>query len=70
MSNIEVAVSTSSLGVDHSLGDSLSVELGKLVDQVDILEKDGASSAGGHRVLVVVNWVSSAGSQSLSLHLI
>ena len=50
MSNIEVAVSTSSLSVNHSLWDSLSVELSELVDEVDILEEDGSSRASSHRV--------------------
>lgn len=63
-----MAMSTCTLGVNNSLGDSLSVELGKLVDQVEVLEEDGASRAGSHRVLVVVDRHASAGCQSLSFH--
>lgn len=68
MSNIEVAVSSSSLSVDHSLRDSFAVELGELIDEMDILKEKGSSSSSAHRVLVIVYWVASACSQSLSLH--
>lgn len=68
MSNIEVAVSSSSLGVDNSFRDSLTVELSQLVDEVNVLEKEWSSGASAHRVLIVINWVTSASSQSFSLH--
>jgi hypothetical protein len=70
VSHLEVAVSTGSLGVDDSLGDSLSVKLGELVNQVEVLEEDGSSGASGDRVLVVVDRHASACCQSFSFHLI
>jgi len=70
VSHFEVAVGTGSLGVDDSLGDSLSVKLGELVNQVEVLQEDGSSGASGHRVLVVVNRHASACCQSFSFHLI
>lgn len=40
--DLEVAERAGTLGVDHSLGDSLSVEVGKRVDQVEVLQQQGA----------------------------
>ena len=46
---------TSTLGVDNSLGDSLTGEVSELVEKVEVLSQDGAAGASGHRVLVVVD---------------
>jgi len=37
----------------HALGDAFAVEVLQLLDQVEILDQDGAARAGGLRVLVV-----------------
>jgi hypothetical protein len=55
VSDFEVTVSTGTLGVDDSFGDSFSVETGELVDQIEILEEDWAVFSSGEGVLVVVN---------------
>ena len=56
MSNLKVAVCACTLGMDNSLRDSLSVELGEFVDQVEVLKKDGSSGASSLRELVAFNW--------------
>ena len=43
MSNLKVAVCASTLSMDNSLRDSLSVELGEFVDQMEVLKQDGSS---------------------------
>jgi hypothetical protein len=50
-------VGTSSLGVDNTLGDTLAVKVRNLVNQVEVLEQDGAEFAGSQRVLVVIDGV-------------
>jgi hypothetical protein len=55
MSDFKEAVGTCSLGVDHSLRNSFSVELSELIDQSEVLKEKGASRTSCHRVLVVVN---------------
>ena len=47
MGDFEDSMSTGSLSVDHSLGDSLSVELCELVNQMHVLEEDGSSGSSG-----------------------
>lgn len=39
MGNLKVTVGSSSLGVDNTLGDTLTVKVGQLVDQSEILKK-------------------------------
>lgn len=51
----EEAVSSGALGMDDSFGDSLSVEVGELVNEVDVIEGDGSVFAGGDGVLVIVD---------------
>jgi hypothetical protein len=58
---LEVAVSTGALGMDGSFGDSLSVEVGELVNEVDVVEGDGAVFSGGDGILVIVNGSSVGG---------
>lgn len=53
--NFKVAVSSSSLSMDDSLGDSLSVEMSELVNEVEILEDNRSVGSNGHAVLVVGN---------------
>lgn len=40
--NLKLAISTGTLGVDNTLWDTLAVEVGELVDQVEVLEKERA----------------------------
>lgn len=56
--DFEVPEGSGALGVDDSFGDSLPVEVGQLVDEGKVLEKEGAVLSGTGRVLVVVNGVS------------
>ena len=58
LGNLEDSVGCGSLGVHDSLGDSLSVETSEFVNEIEVLEQDGASGAGSHRVLVIVHRVS------------
>lgn len=53
----KVTVGTCALGVDNTLGDALAVKMRKLVNQVEVLEQDGAEFTGSHRVLVVIDGV-------------
>ena len=57
VSDFKVAVSCSTLGVNNSLGDSLTSEMGQLVEEVEVLGQDGAAWTSSHRVLVVVDGV-------------
>ena len=52
---LKVAMSTCALGMDDSFGDTLSVEVGELVNEVDVIEGDRAILSGGDGVLVIVN---------------
>ena len=55
VSDLDVAVGASTLRVHDSLGDSLTSEVSELVEEVEVLGKDGAAGASSHRVLVVVD---------------
>lgn len=66
LGDLENTVSTGSLGMDHTLWNSLPVEVGDLVDQVEVLKHDWSLGSRSHRVLVVVNWGARRSSQSLS----
>jgi hypothetical protein len=57
MSHLEVAMCSRSLGVNYSFRNAFTIEMGDLVDQIEILENDWTSRASCHRVLIVVNWV-------------
>ena len=54
-----------SLGMNNSFGDSLSVEVGKFVNEVEIRNNDGSIFAGGDGVLVVVDRLASRCSENL-----
>ena len=45
MSDFELAVSSSALGVDNSLRDTLSGEASKLVKEVEVLDEERAVGA-------------------------
>src|SRR4051812_48109811 len=47
------AVGAAADGVHDALGDALAVEAGELLDQVVVLQQDGAARTGGLRALVV-----------------
>lgn len=51
--HLEFSVCTSTLGVDDTLRDSLTIEMCEEIDQVEVLEKErtiGANPLGGLRV--------------------
>jgi len=48
MSYNALTVSGSALSVDNTLGDTLTSEVGKLVNQVEVGQDDGALGTGGH----------------------
>ena len=45
MGDLKVAMCASTLGMDNSLRDSLSIELGEFVDQMEVLKQDGSSGS-------------------------
>jgi hypothetical protein len=53
--DFKVAVGSSSLSMDDSLGNSLSVEMSELVNEVEVLEDNRSVGSNGHAVLVVGN---------------
>jgi len=61
-------VSTSTLGMDNSLRDTLSIEMSKLVDKVEILEKKRSTRSSRHGVLVVVNRGTVGSGKYFALH--
>jgi len=44
----KVSVCSGTLGVDDTLGDTFAVEVGNLVDEVEVLEKDRTELTGSH----------------------
>jgi len=50
--HLEVAEGTRSLGVGLTLGDTLPVEVGHLLNQIVVLQQDGAVRTDGQRMLV------------------
>lgn len=50
-----VSVGSCAFSVDHTLGNALTSEVSKFVDQVEILDQERAAWAGAHGVLVVVH---------------
>ena len=50
----EFTVGGGTLSVDDSLGDALTGEVGEFVEEVEVLEKNGAVWSDSQRVLVVV----------------
>jgi hypothetical protein len=51
------SVGSGSLGVDDTLGNTLAGEVGKLVEEVEVLDEDRALRSNGQRVLVIVDGV-------------
>ena len=51
--NGECAVSAGTLGVHPAFGDHLPIEVGKFLQEPDILEKRRSAWSGGHGVLIV-----------------
>ncbi len=52
--NLELAIGTGSLGVDNTLGDSLPVEMGEKINQVEVLKQErtiGANSLPARRMM-------------------
>ena len=42
MSDLEFTVGSGAFGVDHTLGDALAVEMGQKINQMEVLQKEGA----------------------------
>lgn len=55
MGDLEISESPRALGVNHSLRDPLPVKVGNEVDQVGVLQQDGAPGAGRLAVVVVID---------------
>ncbi len=55
MRDLEVAPRTRALRVDHTLRDPLPVEVGQLLDQVDVLKQRRPARTRRQRVLIVVD---------------
>ena len=68
ISDFDITVGSGTLGVHNSLRDSLTSEVSKLVEEVEVLGEDGTTRTGGHGVLVVVNRGTSAGRNYGLLH--
>ena len=68
ISDLNIAVGTSTLGVHNSLGDSLTSEVSKFVEQDKVLSEDGSAGTSSHRVLVVVDGHARARRDSLSVN--
>jgi hypothetical protein len=69
VSDLTETVSGCTLGVHYSLGDSLASEVGKLVEQVEVLHEQRSAWTGSERVLVVVEGISRRGGDSFLFHL-
>ena len=67
--DLDVSVGTGALSVNDSLRDSLTGEVSKLVEEVEVLGEDGSAGAGGHRVLVVVDGGARARRDNWFLHI-
>jgi hypothetical protein len=63
MGGFKVSVSTGALGMDGSFRDSLSVEVGELVNEVDVIKGDRAVFPCSHGVLVIVDGSSVGGGE-------
>ena len=68
ISDLNIAVGASTLRVHNSLGDSLTSEVSKFVEQDKVLSEDGTARTGSHRVLVVVDGHARARRDSLSVN--
>ena len=53
--DFKITVGTCTFSVYNSLGNSLTREMSKFIEEMEILSEDGASWTGSHRVLVVVD---------------
>ena len=61
MSNLELAISSSTLCVDDTLGDTLTVEMGQHVNQMEVLEQERTILADSLVLLWVLNGTSIRG---------
>jgi hypothetical protein len=52
--DFEIAVGGTTLGVHHSFGNALPVEVSQLVNQLEVADHNRAELACRHRVLVLV----------------
>lgn len=65
--DLEHTMSARSLCMHSTLWNSFSVEVSKFVNKMKVLENDWSPWASSHRVLVVVNWITRASGQLLSI---
>ena len=64
-------MSSGALSVNNSLWNTLTSEMSKLVEEVEVLSEDRTSWASSHRVLVVIDGVTTGSSDGGTLsHLI
>ena len=63
MSHFKIPMEPMTLGVHNSLGDSFPIEMGKLVNQVEVGNHNGPIFASSDRVLVVVNGAACGGGE-------
>jgi hypothetical protein len=69
VSDDTLTVGSGSLGVDDTLGNALTGEVGELVEEVEVLDEDGALGSNGKWVLVIVDGVALGVGDSGFLHL-
>jgi hypothetical protein len=68
VSDNDLAMGSGTLSVDNALGNTLSSKVGKLVKEMEVLNKDRAIVANCEGVLVVVNRMSLRVCDGGSLH--
>jgi hypothetical protein len=56
MGNLEVSMGTCTLGVDDTLGDTLTIKVGEEVDVVEVLEKEGSVESSLLSGIRLVDW--------------
>lgn len=54
--DLEVSPSASTFSVNDSFGNALTIEVSKLVDQVEVLEEESTVLTSSHGVLIVIDW--------------
>jgi hypothetical protein len=59
MGDLKISMGSGSFGVDDALGNALAIEVGKLIDQMEVRSHDRAPLSSSNTVLVVVDWLPS-----------
>ncbi len=55
MGYFKISVCTGTFGMNNSLRDTFTIEMGQLFKKMDILNERWTSRAGSHRILVISN---------------